>query len=373
MLKKGLCGVDLRHQVAVIGILYSALSIFGVIFGFVLLESPEQFTSKLQTVRTEQELAQDAAAAGGRWDEALAGLSSTTEVNKDENVGVKKYDSLEAVAINITDMSPSSSPNLDETMGQELDRAATAVSGIVPDSAAVDGTGLSRAATVPPELLDQALKSNDDISVMKYKTADADQEVAGADNEKSEDTSLSENISRPPTLSENTRHYYQLIRYLQNEGVEAIIACLIKLVCSILLIAGARTMRPWFLVPWMVEELVEMVGSFMQLTVTAARSGQWSLGGLAMLSVIYVAGGYIVYSVISYHRLLLRMSKQSQEVISSVCQGGFQSGLNYQRLEEDCWQSTLSVEYRDRARDAGFVREAKVGMDDNDEHVLYVQ
>jgi hypothetical protein len=25
---------------------------------------------------------------------------------------------------------------------------------------------------------------------------------------------------RPSTLSENARHYYQLIRYLQNEGVE---------------------------------------------------------------------------------------------------------------------------------------------------------
>ena len=32
------------------------------------------------------------------------------------------------------------------------------------------------------------------------------------------------------------------------------------------------------------------------------------------------------------------------------CLGGFQQGLNYQRLEEDCWQSTLSVEFRDRTR-----------------------
>ena len=32
---------------------------------------------------------------------------------------------------------------------------------------------------------------------------------------------LSENTEpRPSTLSESARHYYQLIRYVQNEGVE---------------------------------------------------------------------------------------------------------------------------------------------------------
>ena len=52
--------------------------------------------------------------------------------------------------------------------------------------------------------------------------------------------------------------------------------------------------------------------------------------------------------------------------------GGFQSGLNYQRLEEECWQSepNLATEFGS----AGFVREKKVDLEeDGDEHVLYVQ
>ena len=54
--------------------------------------------------------------------------------------------------------------------------------------------------------------------------------------------------------------------------------------------------------------------------------------------------------------------------------GGYQNGLNYQRLEEECWQSepNLSSEFKPSC-DNGFRREKKVAEDDNDEHVLYVQ
>lgn len=54
--------------------------------------------------------------------------------------------------------------------------------------------------------------------------------------------------------------------------------------------------------------------------------------------------------------------------------GGYQNGLNYQRLEEECWQSepNLSSEFK-TSFDNGFRREKKVAEDDNDEHVLYVQ
>ena len=65
-------------------------------------------------------------------------------------------------------------------------------------------------------------------------------------------------------------------------------------------------------------------------------------------------------------------------------EGGFQNGMNYQRLEDDCWQSEpyLGPGHRHGypghtghtgARDDGFTREKKVLDDDNDEHVLYVQ
>ena len=50
--------------------------------------------------------------------------------------------------------------------------------------------------------------------------------------------------------------------------------------------------------------------------------------------------------------------------------------MNYQRLEEECWQSepNLASEFTAGNNNTGFVREKKVNMDDeNDEHVLYVQ
>ena len=65
--------------------------------------------------------------------------------------------------------------------------------------------------------------------------------------------------------------------------------------------------------------------------------------------------------------------------------GGFQNGMNYQRLEEECWQSepNLASEIRRDNRGAenqghqgaesGFRREKKIFDDDNDEHVLYFQ
>ena len=66
--------------------------------------------------------------------------------------------------------------------------------------------------------------------------------------------------------------------------------------------------------------------------------------------------------------------------------GGFQNGMNYQRLEEECWQSepNLASEIRRNTRESGqnqaqqsaesgFRREKKIFDDDNDEHVLYFQ
>ena len=60
--------------------------------------------------------------------------------------------------------------------------------------------------------------------------------------------------------------------------------------------------------------------------------------------------------------------------------GGHQNGMNYQRLEEECWQSepNLASEIREvrplGSMDSGFIREKKVAdTEDNDEHVLYVQ
>ena len=67
-------------------------------------------------------------------------------------------------------------------------------------------------------------------------------------------------------------------------------------------------------------------------------------------------------------------------LLAGEVSGGHQNGMNYQRLEEECWQSepNLASEIREvrplGSLDNGFVREKKVAdTEDNDEHVLYVQ
>ena len=72
----------------------------------------------------------------------------------------------------------------------------------------------------------------------------------------------------------------------------AIIGSFLKLFCSALLIHGSRSVsslvthlcrncysksKPWLLVPWLVEESIEMVGGFIHFTIQAARNNQWLL------------------------------------------------------------------------------------------------
>lgn len=48
-MKKGLLGCNLANQVIVIGIAFSALSLMGIIFGFLLVSHPEKFSGVQQT------------------------------------------------------------------------------------------------------------------------------------------------------------------------------------------------------------------------------------------------------------------------------------------------------------------------------------
>merc|ERR1711892_421576 len=45
MMKKGLFGCDLKAQVFLIGVTYCALSLIGIIFGFIMLQNPARFTN----------------------------------------------------------------------------------------------------------------------------------------------------------------------------------------------------------------------------------------------------------------------------------------------------------------------------------------
>jgi len=169
-------------------------------------------------------------------------------------------------------------------------------------------------------------------------------------------------------------------QHLENEGLEAIVGSFLKLLCSMILFQGIRNSKHLFLLPWLVEESIEMITGIIFFILQESSSDRWSPLSFLLGMIFYMLGGYFVYSVASYYDILRRRKNNSDIIVQSVSQGvtgGYQDGMNYQRLEEEAWQSepNLSSEFNrgQDERDGGFRREKKVGDDDNDEHVLYVQ
>jgi len=169
-------------------------------------------------------------------------------------------------------------------------------------------------------------------------------------------------------------------QHLENEGLEAIVGSFLKLLCSMILFQGIRNSKHLFLLPWLVEESIEMITGIIFFILQESSSDRWSPLSFLLGLIFYMLGGYFLYSVASYYDILRRRKNNSDIIVQSVSQGvtgGYQDGMNYQRLEEEAWQSepNLSSEFNrgQDERDGGFRREKKVGDDDNDEHVLYVQ
>jgi len=169
-------------------------------------------------------------------------------------------------------------------------------------------------------------------------------------------------------------------QHLENEGLEAIVGSFLKLLCSMILFQGVRKSKHFFLLPWLVEESIEMITGIIFFILQESRSDRWSPLSSLLGLIFYMLGGYFLYSVASYYDILRRRKNNSDIIVQSVSQGvtgGYQDGMNYQRLEEEAWQSepNLSSEFNrgQDERDGGFRREKKVGDDENDEHVLYVQ
>lgn len=169
-------------------------------------------------------------------------------------------------------------------------------------------------------------------------------------------------------------------QHLENEGLEAIVGSFLKLLCSMILFQGIRNSKHLFLLPWLVEESIEMITGIIFFILQESSSDRWSPLSFLLGMIFYMLGGYFVYSVASYYDILRRRKNNSDIIVQSVSQGvtgGYQDGMNYQRLEEEAWQSepNLSSEFNrgQDERDEGFRREKKVGDDENDEHVLYVQ
>jgi len=316
MMKKGIFGCDLKHQVTVIGVTYCALSILGIAFGFLLVDRPEKFADQKLRENADRKLAVENEIVFDNLENSEEDTNNATVRDESAEISIENWDE--------DDIKEYSEENFDEIANLTRRRRNTEKENYYHD-------GLQK-----------------DIEA--------------------------ENAPEDIEPSAETKSYRKIIRYIKNEGIEAIIGSFLKLFCSALLIHGSRSSKPWLLVPWLVEESIEMVGGFIHFTIQAARNNQWSIGGLLMGVLFYLLGCYFLYTVASFHNLLRRMNKNSSMIVASVSQGvgGFQSGLNYQRLEEECWQSEPNLASEFGA--AGFVREKKVDLEeDGDEHVLYVQ
>jgi len=334
-MKRGILGCDLKHQVTVIGVTYCALCILGIIFGSLLLDRPESFADQ--------------------------------KLRKNADIDIAEKRQIDILTSMTTD-------NINTTLSGENDEMYSSdeediAESLMEYSDIVDDIDGSEDDDIAESLLEYSEENFDSFENVTIKESNDNQ-----NGTLKEDNDVEERMEEIEPSAES-KNYKRIIRYIKNEGIEAIIGSFLKLFCSILLIKGARLGKPWLLVPWLVEETIEMVGGFIHFTIQAVGNNEWSLGGLLMGVLFYLLGCYFLYTVASFHNLLRRMNKNSSMIVASVSQGvtgGFQSGLNYQRLEEECWQSepNLATEFGS----AGFVREKKVDLEeDGDEHVLYVQ
>jgi len=331
MMKKGLLGCNLANQVIVIGIAFSALSLMGIIFGFLLVSHPEKFSGVQQT----------------SYETMPTGVAGFTSPAEEEQSTIIQQAIGSADTISKSDeIVEDASDNAEEDLMYNDE--------IFEEEETTDSTEIDTNTSEKP-FEEHQLDSTED--------------------------SLEEDIIIEEPIEEQ-QYLKRLLRHIQGEGVEVLIEGALSLTCSLILLHGVRTNRHWLLLPWLIDTLLEMVAGFLQVSVQAVRE-QWKMtpGRILGILVFYFLGGYCLYSVASYQVLLRRMNKNSDQIINSVCQGGgFQDlvgGRNYRRLEEEVWQSepNLGEELRRVQAQDGFSREKKVGgpEQDQDEHVLYIQ
>jgi len=325
MMKKGLFGCNLANQVIVIGIAFSALSLMGIIFGFLLVSHPEKFSGVQQTSYETMPT-------------GVAGFTASAE----------------------------------EEPSTIIEQAIGSTDTISKNDEIIEGEDLM--------YNDEIFEEEETTYSTEIDTNTSEKPFEEHQLDSTED-SLEEDIIIEQPIEEQ-QYLKRLLRHIQGEGVEVLIEGALSLTCSLILLHGVRTNRHWLLLPWLIDTLLEMVAGFLQVSVQAVRE-QWKMtpGRILGILVFYFLGGYCLYSVASYQVLLRRMNKNSDQIINSVCQGGgFQDlvgGRNYRRLEEEVWQSepNLGEELRRVQTQEGFSREKKVGgpEQDQDEHVLYIQ
>jgi len=388
MLKRGLFGMELRHQAVITGFLYVVIGLIGLIFGFILFTNPEKFVDTMIDSEKQWELRETKLEKENRMevekqlDEVIQNLKSHTDEATQTIKTIEVIATVEAIDSNDYQ---EDGTNVDLWSDQQyIDDDASnneefALDEEIPkyEDANEHRNNMTTSDDSKEDVIENEKPS---LELGDYDTEDRDIEAANQTESKVETVDHSEesgedsfsNLTSYQDTKTNTlkySHFHQLIRYVENYGLEVIVASFLRLICSAMLVVGARNNREWLVVPWVVEECAEMLTVILYLFLQTAKNGSWSVNGVLMFIVIYFLGSYFVYSVASYHSLLRRMSKQSQEVISSVCQGGFQAGSNYQRLEDECWQMpSLPAD-----GESGFRRESKVTVDETDDYVLYVK
>jgi len=360
MLKKGLFNSDLKHQTLVIGFLYAGLAIFGLFYGIVLLQYSvtETYTNngEVEWNKIGSQI-EESQKATEKYLSSLLDNRKTVINRKRENV----------TAISAIEGMLGEASSIDDDVETILHHSEEELNGSPNLLQSHDNATFNNTVDSNDLDLDESIENTLNISreitnVTQISTEiPIESDVLTLTSEESFTTS----ITVP-------KHVKQLDSLLDNEGIEAIFASIVRLACSIVLILGVKSGQHWFLIPWIVVESIEMAAFLFKLIVKVAVHGSWSLMGIFMLILLYVLGGYFLYSVVSFHSLLRRMSKQSKEVITSVSHGGFQSDMNYRKLQDDTWviDPPLAVEFSDR--DSGFTRE-KITSEENDDYVLYVK
>lgn len=116
--------------------------------------------------------------------------------------------------------------------------------------------------------------------------------------------------------NENENSFREIFIY---EGKEVVILSIIKLVCSVLLILAVKVTNPLMMVPWLVEELLEMMVGALYLSVQGVKTQSWDSTSLLPVLLYYSLGLYCVYSVVSYQTLLKRGQNSKDRMVQAIC------------------------------------------------------
>jgi len=195
MMKKGLLGCNLANQVIVIGIAFSALSLMGIIFGFLLVSHPEKFSGVQQT----------------SYETMPTGVAAGFNASAEE-----EQSTIIEQAIGSTD----AISNNDKIIENNSDNA------------------------------EEDLMYNDEIFDEEETTYSTEIDTNTSERPFEEqqpdstEDSLEEDIIIEQPIEEQ-QYLKRLLRHIQGEGVEVLIEGALSLTCSLILLHGVRTVsRP---------------------------------------------------------------------------------------------------------------------------------